>query len=363
MPDASDKPSISAPLAQEPVRGHVSIDDVASAAGVSTATVSRVLNRLPTVAPATADRVRTVMAQLGYQPNPLARGLGSGKSRVLGLALPRFHGEFMSFLLDGADEEATALGYHLMTTTIVREGSGQPGSRVAGSGLVEGMLVVVTDIGDSYADEARAAGLPVVVLDTDLTEKGLDSAVLDNEKGTREAVEHLLRWTPAASIFFVGGPHGNFDTQQRAQAFRRTLSTHGAAVAEGQVSFADYSLEWGKEWLLRAVQRGTLFRSDSSDKCAAVLAANDKIACGIIHGAKEVGVQVPEQLRVVGFNDSLIARIVQPRLSTVSLPMAELGATAVRMLVRRMEHPSAEPVCRRLPTSLVIRESSTAIRF
>ena len=347
-------------------RGAVSIEDVAAAAKVSTATVSRVVNGVGKVAPATAARVRAAIDQLGYQPNSFAQGLGSGKSRVIGLALPRFHGEFMSFLLAGADEEATTLGYHLLMTTIVSGVDGRRRTRVVGSRLVDAMILVVTNTDDPLAADAKQAGVPVVVVDTDFSHIGLDSVVLDNEKGTREAVEHLLRWTEPPSLFFVGGPRENYDTQQRAAAFGAALRDVGWKVTSEQIAFADYSLDWGKEWALRALQRGTLPRPNDPNAPAggvAIVAANDKIACGILHIAQENGLKVPEQLRVVGFNDSLIAQIIQPSLSTVSLPMAELGATAVRMLVRRLQNPDAEPLCRKLPTSLVIRESSTARRF
>lgn len=353
QPEREAKPTSSLPAPDDGALS--SIRDVAKSAGVSTATVSRVLNGSTSVAPRTAAKVRKAVAQLGYVPNPMAQGLSSGKSRIIGLALPRFHGEFMSFLLAGADEEATTLGYHLMMTTIVTGMDGERRGRIVGSALVDAMLVVITEVEDPLTREVLDKGVPAVVLDTDMTAQGLDSVVLDNEKGTREAVEHLLRWSDPSEVHFVGGPRGNYDTMRRATAFTATLASAGWEIKPSQIALGDYSLEWGKEWALRAFARGGLK--------GAVLAANDKIACGIVHAAQEVGVRIPDQLRVVGFNDSLIARVVHPRLSTVALPMAEMGATAVRLLVRRIENPGADPICRRLPTKLVVRESSTAMNF
>src|SRR5690606_323969 len=117
----------------------------------------------------------------------------------------------------------------------------------------------------------------------------------------------------------------------------------------------DYSLDWGKEWAIRMLRRKML--------AGGVLAANDKIACGIMRVAEDAGIAVPDQLRVVGFNDSQISRLVRPQLSTVALPMAEMGATAVRLLIRRIENRSADVLCTKLPTRLVVRESSTAKNF
>ncbi|HLO42365.1 MAG TPA: LacI family DNA-binding transcriptional regulator [Phycisphaerales bacterium] len=351
--------------------GPVSIHDVAAAAEVSIATVSRVMNNLPGVAPDTAARVRKVIERLGYSPNPLAKVLGSGETRVLGLALPRFHGEFMSWLLHGADEEATRLGYHLMMTTITKrdgrdvvgdapERPGQPAvsqirGPIVGSKLIDAMAVVITEATDPLIDQVVRTGIPTVVIDTDLSDRGLDSVVLDNDKGTVEAVDHLLRWVEPQKLHFVGGPRGNFDTQRRAAAFSAALAGRGCAVDPEQIAMGDYSVDWGKEWAVRMLQKKALE--------GGVLAANDKIALGIMRVAEEARIWVPDQLRVVGFNDSELSRVVRPRLSTVALPMHEMGAMAVRMLVRRIEDRTAPARCVKLPTRLTVRESSTAMNF
>jgi DNA-binding LacI/PurR family transcriptional regulator len=336
--------------------GASSIRDVALAAGVSTATVSRVINGSSIVAPATAMKVREAVKKLGYVPNPLAQALSSRESHVIGLALPRFHGEFMTWLLHGADEEATRLGYHLMMTTIATSDDGHPRRRIVGSELIDALLVVITEDEDPLAHDVAASGVPTVILDTDMSARGLDSVVLDNERGAREAIEHLLRWVEPERLYFVGGPRGNFDTIQRAKAFTDTLTGLGHAPSPEQVAFGDYSLDWGKEW---GIRMSRLKKLDGT----AVLAANDKIACGIIQAATDAGLRVPDQLRIVGFNDSQISRLVRPRLSTIALPMAEMGAMAVRLLVRRIEDRTAEVVCSRLPTRLIVRESSTVMNF
>ncbi|MBI1190020.1 MAG: LacI family DNA-binding transcriptional regulator [Tepidisphaera sp.] len=336
-------------------RHTVSIHDVAAAAGVSIATVSRVVNGTGVVAAATAARVREAVQRLGYTPNPLAQVLGSGESHVLGIALPKFHGEFMSRLLSGADEEAARLGYHLIMTTITSRSDRHAGRGIVGSSLIDALLVVLTETDDPLASTVLSAGLPTVVIDTDLSAKGLDSVVLDNERGTRDALDHLLRWVEPDKLYFVGGPRTNFDAARRAGAFEEILLARGHKPRPDQVSFGDYSADWGKEWATRMHQKGML--------AGAVLAGNDKIACGIMRAAEDARVWVPDQLRVVGFNDSQLSQLVRPRLSTVSLPMDEMGALAVRTLVRRLENRDAPAICQRLTTKLVVRESSTAMNF
>lgn len=336
-------------------RHPVSIHDVAAAAGVSIATVSRVVNSTGVVAATTAARVREAVEKLGYTPNPLAQVLGSGESRVLGISLPRFHGEFMSRFLSGADEEAARLGYHLIMTTITSR-RGRPARRgVVGSGLIDAMIVVLTETDDPLVNTVLEAGIPTVVIDTDLSAKGLDSVVLDNERGTRDALDHLLRWVEPDKLFFVGGPRTNVDASRRAATFEEVLASRGHTPRADQISFGEYSVEWGKEWATRMQHRGML--------AGAVLAANDKIACGIMRAAEDARVWVPDQLRVVGFNDSQLSQLVRPRLSTVALPMDDLGALAVRTLVRRIENRDSPATCQRLATKLVVRESSTAMNF
>jgi LacI family transcriptional regulator len=350
--------------ARDDADGPVSIRDVAAAAKVSIATVSRVVNKPNTVAPGTLAKVRKVIAQLGYVPNPMAQVLGSRESHVIGLALPRFHGEFMTWLLHGADEEANRLGYHLMMTTIATSDDGHARRHIVGSNLIDALLVVITETEDHLAQDVLQAGLPTVVIDTDLSGKGLDSVCLDNHRGTHEAVEHLLRWVEPANLYFVGGPKGNFDTIERSKAFTESLTAAaGGAPLPDQVILGDYSIAWGKEWGIRMIAKGKLKKDGPPNACVGVLAANDKIACGIMQAAEDAGIRIPDQLRIVGFNDSQLSRIVRPNLSTVSLPMKDLGAMAVRILVRRIEDKTGETICTRLATRLIVRESSTARNF
>lgn len=336
----------------------VSIRQVAAHAGVSIATVSRVMNKSADVSPETASRVRKAVEELGYVPNPLARGLNSGDTRVLGIALPWFQGEFFTELLQGADEEAVRLGYHLMVTSITTMPDGKRRNRIVGSRLVEGTVLFVERPENPLWRDALEAGIPTVAIVTDLTAHGIDSVVIDNEKGTAEAAEHLLRWVPPARLYFAAGPGDNFDAQRRAAAFAATLLKHGHKVAPDQIVFGDYAVEWGREWFLR---QASVAGGPEKLIGAGVLAGNDEIAVGIMRAAEAAKLKVPDQLRIVGFDDTQLSRLIRPSLSTVALEMAHVGATAISMLVRRLENRSSAPTCVKVPTHLVVRESSTAV--
>jgi LacI family transcriptional regulator len=191
------------------------------------------------------------------------------------------------------------------------------------------------------------------VLDTDPHEPGVHSIVVDNAAGSIEATRHLLESVPANRCYFVGGPPGNFDTAQRAEAFSRTLRESGGKPRKDQVAFGEYSFAWGQRWA-----RGVLPRLDVEP--IGVLAGNDEIAYGVLRTFQDAGRPAPERLRIVGFDDTRLASLLRPTLSTVRVPMAEIGAAAVAALVDRIEQRDGRPACARIPTQLVVRESSRA---
>ncbi|MBL8745212.1 MAG: LacI family DNA-binding transcriptional regulator [Phycisphaerae bacterium] len=331
----------------------VSIEDVASAASVSTATVSRVLNNPGLVASATAKRVQAAIDELEYRPNILAKGLSTRKTGVLGIALPDIFGEFYSELLRGADSEARASGYHLLVSSEARIGDGGHAESTLAFGLIDGLAVMITEPDARILPEAARSKVPVVVLDAETQGQRFDSVVVDNAVGTREAVHHLLESVGPAECLFVGGPRENFDTASRAAAFTAALAERGHRVRAEQLSFGTYTAEWGLKWATeRLASRGT------GRSCFGVLAGNDEIAYGVMQACQDAGVSIPGELRLIGCDDSRLASLVRPRLSSVRVPAAEIGAAAVRLLVRRVKEPNAAPTHLTLPTKLVIRESS-----
>lgn len=333
-----------------------SIEDVAQRAAVSTATVSRVLNKPDIVAPETARRVQQAVTELGYRPNMLAKGLTTQRTGVIGLALPDIFGEFYSELLRGADDEARQLGYHLLVSSEARlngtsaAGAASPNGHGYVFGLVDGLALMITEPNDALLRAAERLNVPLAVLDTEPEGKPFDSIVVDNEAGTREAVKHLLQGTGPERLRFVGGPKNNFDTQARARAFQACFGPSNRPAPE-QTAFGDYTIGWGERWARERLKAGDL-------KGAAVLCGNDEIALGVLQVAHEAGLVAPVDLRIVGFDDSRLCRLVRPRLSSVHVPAAAVGAAAVRAIVRRVTSPEALPEHISLPTRFVARESS-----
>ena len=327
-----------------------SIDDVARRAGVSVATVSRVLNSPALVSPDTTRRVRQAIDELSYQPNLFAKGLMTRRSNVLAIALPTIYSEFYSEMLRGADTEAHTLGYQLLVSSDARLRDGHASGHLA-FGLVDGIALMVTEPNDALIEEAERQDRPLVAMDVDLRSRGIDSVVIDNSTGARDATEHLLSTTPPNRCYFVGGPRDNYDTAERLAAFRAVITEAGHTLRADQMTFGDYEMEFGERWW-----RG--HPDPTALKGAGILAGNDEIAYGIMSAAQEQGLHVPSALRIVGFDNSRLSVLARPRLTSVRIPAAEAGAAAIRMLVNRVNHPDTPASLTLLPTKLVVRESS-----
>jgi LacI family transcriptional regulator len=331
-------------------RSRPSIEDVAAAAAVSTATVSRFLNSPKLVAPKTAQRVMKVIEELGYRPNRFAQGLMTRRSHTVGILLPDIHGEFYSELLRGADAQAHQRGYHLLVTSEAQN-EGDETLRSRPLGLMDGLAIMITEPNERLWKTAKASGVPVVCLDADPDDPEVDSVLIDNAAGAGEAVAHLLGSVPASNCYFVGGPPDNFDTRQRADAFVAAITRLGHKPRAEQVCFGTYSPEWGREWAERII-------ASQAPKPFGVMAANDEIAFGVMQALQAAGVSIPSQARIVGFDDSRLATLLRPALSTVRVPRYEVGAAAVDVLVDRIEMPQTPVVRKTLPTRLIVRESS-----
>lgn len=332
-------------------RSVVSIKDVASAANVSIATVSRVLNNPSLVAPSTAERVQAAVKELGYRPNLFAKGLMTRRSRVLGVSLPDWQGDSYSDLMRGADARASEMGYHLLVSSNAHRITREPGPGTFALDLVDGLVAMVTSTTEHDAEQLSDLDVPVVMLASSVDNATSDTIELDNTAGAAEAARHLLDGTAPDRCYFVGGPQGNLDSDQRKTGFTTTLEAAGHTVRDDQTNRGTYSFLWGWEWAGSAHERGDL-------KGAAVFAGNDEIALGIIKRAHHEGLDVPGDVRVVGYDDTRICALIDPPMSSVRVPNRRVGAEAVNLLVRRLDGPDLPPLNVSLKTTLVIRESS-----
>jgi LacI family transcriptional regulator len=332
----------------------VSIAEVAKLARVSISTVSRVINRRDVVNAATRARVEVAIKKLGYQPNAFARGLMLRKSEILGLVLPDLHGEFYSEIIRGASTRARELGYNLVVSSS-RDGDESHSllHAIRQRSLLDGVAVMVSELTDRVQEMLIGFRLPFVVLDRELDGTPHDSVLIDQRHGAVAMMRHLVRDCGARRVIFVGGLETNVDTIARLAAYRDVLAEFGLHVGPNDVYHLDYQYETAYALGLQHVREWA-----GVGHC--VFAANDEMASGIVDAATTIGLPVPQALAVVGFDDTRVARMTRPPLTTVRVPMAQMGVRAIELLCQRIADPQRSPTRITLQPELVVRESCGA---
>jgi LacI family transcriptional regulator len=329
----------------------VSIQDVAAKANVSISTVSRVLNRRNIVNEETRKRVESAISDLGYSPNVFARGLMLRRSHILGLVLPDLHGEFYSEVIRGANLRARELGYKLMVSSAVAKDDGDELMHtISDHGLVDGLAVMISEVNTRIRDTLKKVKIPLVVLDGDVSGVKHDSVVIDQRTGTVAMLRHLVQRCGVRRIIFVGGRVTNIDTIERLDAFREVTRELGLRVGDDDVHHLDYCYDTAYDLGVKKVL-------EWAGQEVAVFAANDEMAAGFIDAALAAGLSVPGELSVVGFDDTRVASMTRPRLTTVHVPMSCMGAAAIDLLVQRFDEPKRPSTKLILESELVVRES------
>ncbi|WP_291048936.1 LacI family DNA-binding transcriptional regulator [Herbiconiux sp.] len=317
-----------------------SVFDVAKAAGVSHQTVSRVLNDHPSLRPATRQKVLDAMRELGYRPNLAARALVTSRSRIIGI-LSTAHGEYgPASSIAAVEAAARARGYSVSIATA--DGFDPASVNEALEHLlalsVEGLVVVAPQTPVLATLERLPIGVPFVTLQTLSTLDG-STVALDQHHGARLATAHLADLGHTA-IAHLAGPADWIDAESRDSGFRAELASRGLRAAA--VEAGDWSADSGYEAARALLRPGV----------TAVFSANDQMALGLLHAAAECGLAVPDDLSVVGFDDTPEARHYRPGLTTVRQNFAEAGRRALARLLGQAEAPpSVEP-------ALVLRGSS-----
>lgn len=332
-----------------------SIEDVAKKAKVSISTVSRVINRRELVNAKTRERVEEAIRELRYRPNAFARGLMLRKSGIIGLVLPDLHGEFYSEIIRGANLQAREMGTNLLLSSALPGDDAQRWLAALGQrALLDGLAVMVSDTMASGIGPALAElGLPIVVLDGEIDGVEHDTVMINQRQGAQDIMQHLLEDRGMQRVIFVGGLKTNIDTQARYKAYCDMLKQAGHKVETSDVYYLDYTYE-------SAYRLATQHVKQWAGEKSAIFAANDEMAAGIIAGANANDVAVPEELAVVGFDDTRMAQMTKPLLTTVRVPMSNMGATAIDLLCQRINDPQREAQTVSLPAQLVVRESSGA---
>ncbi len=328
------------------------IRDVARKAGVSVATVSRVINDSGPVSPDTRARIRETARELRYTPNSAARSLSVKRSHTLGALLPDLYGEFFSEVIRGIDETAQQHHHHLLISSSHNDRAQIAAALRAMRGRVDGLLLMSPGVdGETLAAELPEE-LPVVLLNCPVRDARYATLAIDNRRGARAMVEHLLA-IGHRRIAFIRGAARNHDARERLTGYRAALRAAGIA-REAELELAGDFTESGGHAAACAALR-------LRPRPTAIFAANDAMALGALSAVRQHGMRVPDDIAVVGFDDIPVARYLTPPLTTVQVGISALGERAATILLQMLSGDGPpSPVHAVLPTSLVVRASCGA---
>jgi LacI family transcriptional regulator len=331
-----------------------SIYVVAQVAGVSVATVSRVLNGKGPVRATTRAHVLAVVGSMGYVPHSAARSLSTRRTLAIGVVLPDMHGAFFGEIVRGLDLVARAAGYHLLVSGSHSDPAETAAVLQALHGRVDGLVLMAPGLGAGWLRESLPRRVPVVLLNGDDGAPEHSSIRIDNRRGARLAVEHLVA-LGHRDIAFVAGPPGNSDAGERLRGYEEGVRASGREPQARLELPGDFSEESGARAgaaIAALVPRPT-----------AVFAANDAMAVGCLAALREHGLEVPRDVSLVGFDDIPIARYLTPPLTTVQVPIAELGRYAMDAVLAAVEEGARETSAHAvLAPTLAVRASTARPR-
>jgi LacI family transcriptional regulator len=323
------------------------IREIARKAKVSTATVSRAINHVPTVDPQLAKRVWRVVDELGYYPNTQARALVSGRSRIFGLIVSEITNPFFPEIVQTFENLAVENNYEILVTSTVHDPKRMESSvRRMIERRVDGVAVLTFGMEETLIDHLRFRKVPLVFVDVGPDVPGIANISIDYLNGIRQAVQHLaaLRHT---RIAFVTGPLHLKSALARREAFKASMAEIG--LSPDFIVVGDHRMEGG----MRALVELNRFPI----RPTAVLCSNDMTAIGVMREAYDQQIKIPDDLSVVGFDDIRLAEFTIPPLTTVQMSQYELAKIAFQALLHEVES-SGESHKYELITSLVLRRSS-----
>lgn len=348
-------------------RRRLTIKEVAEAAGVSTQTVSRVLNNRPDVAAETYERVQRIITDTGYAPNMLARGLTQGRSHILGVVAYGLEYFGPSRILTAIEQRAADMGYSISLNLILKPETNDVDNLLNSlfGRQVDGIIWAIPEVGANRTwshSKGEDFPVPVLLVGGMAGQSPLPSIGIDNHAIGRLATDHLLAGG-ARRVGVITGPLNWWEAQQRLDGWRDGLIASDAP--------ADDPLVVEGDWTATSGEQGLYTLLGQSPDIDAVFASNDQMALGVLHAAHTLGRRVPEDLSVVGVDDIAESSHFWPPLTTVHQPLRDAGVIAVQDIdqsIRRMHQPRGAqeplpPQTTLLRPELIVRESSRSVEL
>ncbi len=331
----------------------VTIKDVARESHVAISTVSNVLNNVGNVSEETTRKVLETVERLKYVPNVNAKYLKSSKKNTVGLFLSSVQGDFYRQLIQAVHLQCKINGYILNIYVSNENTSEEIYSMILSSG-VEGAIIMNDGLSDSYIERLERINMPIVFIDREYKSERVSSVVIDNRSGARQAVEYLIKLGHKRIGYVHGVP--NFDEKARYEAYEDTMRQYGLEIDERFIlnGYFEEAVAYSEMYLMLARGR---------ELPDAFFCANDEMAWGCIRAMKNMGVQIPDQVSVIGFDDTILAQYYRPGLTTIHSPVVELGSKSATEVIRLVRREGAdEGTSIRLKPELVLRESCRLVQ-
>ncbi len=330
------------------------IYDIARMAGVGVGTVSRVINNSPSVRPGTREKVQTIIAQLNYQPDPIARSMISRRTNAIGVIVPFFARPFNTEMLKGIESPLTRLGKDLILYNVeTDEQRDQYFAEVRMRRKVDGLIILSLPVTQAAALNFKSMGIQVVLVDT--YNPLFTSLVVDNVHGAYMAVKYLIERGHRCIGFINGIREGNFKFNQandRLIGFHRAISEAELLFDPDLVLTSTWDRYGGKE-----AARGLL---SLKKRPTAIFAASDAQAFGVLEAARELSISIPDELSVIGYDGIEISELLE--LTTIQQPISLMGELGVEKLLEHIVHPEKSPEVIQLQTVLKERCTTASLR-
>lgn len=327
---------------------HSTLRDVAALAGVSHQTVSRVINNRPEVAPATRAKVQAAISQLDFRPHAIARSMARGRTYTLACLAPNLTDFTYASNMEGAEIVARAHGYYLLCAQFAdRAQFDDLIEELAARRRVDGLIVI-----SPYLDERRVRlpeGIPAVLMAGRPRDDAGQMVILDNREGGRSVARHLIG-LGHRRIGQILGPRAEDCTLERELGFQEALAAAGIPIDPALTLAGDWSATSGYELLKALVTR--------EPALTAIFAHNDRMAVGAIRAARDLGLRIPQDLSVVGFDDMPLASYFDPPLTTMRQDTFAIGRACAKLLLDSLEMNAAATTVIRLTAELVVRQST-----
>lgn len=327
------------------------IRDIAKETGVSTATVSHVINNTRFVSEETRQKVLKVIERSGYTPNAHARNLASKNNHTFGLILSDISNPFFPDLVKSIQERAIELGYDITMANTNYD----PDRTVASvqrmlEQRVSGVAVMTSEMDGALVKRLAAREIAVVFLDVGQVGQFVSNIVVNYEKGIRAGVEHLLE-LGHRRIAYISGPLRLKSAQRRHLAFKRTMKKYESSLHTEPFFYeGDFKASGGRQAVEQMLQQKM--------RPTAIVAANDLMAIGAMSELRKAGLRVPEDISVVGFDDILFAALTDPPLTTIGIPREEIGRAAVEALLHTAKNENKQGHEYKINPKLIVREST-----